>query len=57
MDAVPEKPIQPRTLVWLVDSLDRCRAFRPQFATSSASRCTRPKSGSGMKREDSARLC
>ena len=29
MDAVPEKPIQPRTLVWLVDLLDRLSSFPP----------------------------
>src|SRR5271157_4181345 len=29
MDMVPEKPEQPRKLVWLVDSLDRLTNFPP----------------------------
>jgi len=29
MDVVPEKPEQPRKLVWLVDSLDRLTRFPP----------------------------
>jgi phage-related protein len=29
MDVVPEKPEQPRKLVWLVDSLDRLTSFPP----------------------------